>query len=156
MELAVFFFLSWLAISIFTVINKDLNIVKNTFIFLIILIVSINFSWVINDELKLITLKEKWVPYTAYLLNRSLLIPILVLLQVNLFIKTHSYIKKGIILVSSVIILLMISFISTRLNIIEFKEWNLWLEAIYLLCLNLVGLISYTLFNKIKGVQENK
>lgn len=156
MELAVFFFLSWLAISIFTVINKDLNIVKNTFIFLIILIVSINFSWVINDELKLITLKEKWVPYTAYLLNRSILIPVLVLLQVNLFIKTNSYIKKGIIMVSSVIILLMISFISTRLNMIEFKEWNLWLEAIYLLCLNLVGLISYTLFNKIKGVQENK
>ncbi|CDO04747.1 MFS transporter [Oceanobacillus picturae] len=156
MELAVFFFLSWLAISIFTVINKDLNIVKNTFIFLIILIVSINFSWVINDELKLITLKEKWVPYTAYLLNRSILIPVLVLLQVNLFIKTNSYIKKGIIMVSSIIILLMISFISTRLNMIEFKEWNLWLEAIYLLCLNLIGLISYTLFNKIKGVQENK
>ncbi|WP_042221004.1 hypothetical protein [Oceanobacillus manasiensis] len=156
MEIAVFFFLSWLAISLFTAINKDLSIVTNTFIFLIILIVSINFSWIINDELNLITLREEWTPYTAYLLNRSILIPILVLLQVNLFIKTHSYIKKGIILVSSIIILLMISFISTQLNIIEFKEWSLWLEAIYLICLNLIGLISYTLFNKIKGVQESK
>ncbi|WP_404456581.1 hypothetical protein [Oceanobacillus kapialis] len=96
-------------------------------------------------------MKEKWVPYTAYLLDRSILKPVLIMLQVNLFIKARSYIRKGIVLISSVLILLMISFMSVQLNIVEFKEWAFWLEAIYLLCLNLIGLISYTLFNKIRG-----
>jgi hypothetical protein len=148
MELVVFFFLSWLVISIFTVINKELDIVKSTFIFFIILVININFSWIINDELKLITIQEKWLPYTAYLFNRNIIIPIIVLLHLNLFIRNRSYTKKAIILLSSVLILLIISFISIRLNILEFKKWTFWFEAIYYLCLNLIALFSFILFNK--------
>ncbi len=148
MELAVFFFLSWLGISIFTVIKKELNIVQNTFIFLIILIISINFSWIINDELKLISVQEKWIPYTAYLFNRNIIIPILIVLHLNLFIKNRSLTMKAIILISSVLILLIISFISIRLNIAEFKKWTFWFEGIYYLCLNLIALFSITLFKK--------
>lgn len=148
MELAVFFFLSWLGISLFTVIHKELDIVENTFIFLVILIISIHFSWIINDEWRLITVQEKWLPYTVYLLNRSILIPILILLHLNLFIKNRSHAKKAIILISSVSILLIISFISTRLNIVEFNKWSFWLESIYYLCLNLIALFSFTLFHK--------
>jgi hypothetical protein len=98
--------------------------------------------------LKLITIQEKWLPYTAYLFNRNIIIPIIVLLHLNLFIRNRSYIKKAIILLSSVLILLIISFISIHLNISEFKKWTFWFEAIYFLCLNLIALFSFTLFNK--------
>lgn len=84
MGFVTFFFLTWLFVLIFAFIRKKLTIVENTLVFLIILIVSINFSWIIIDEMKLITLTKNGFDYTGYLLNRSIIIPILLLIQLNL------------------------------------------------------------------------
>lgn len=148
MELVVFFFLSWLVIGIYITLNKRIDIVANTFVFLVILVVSINFSWIIIDELKLISTQQNWLSYTAYILNRSIIIPMLILLHLNLLIKYKSFTKKAFIFISAVIFLLIISYISTRLNITEFYKWTFWFEGIYYVCLNLTALLSYTLFNR--------
>ncbi|MFD1739590.1 hypothetical protein ACFSCX_24205 [Bacillus salitolerans] len=157
MEFVVFFFLSWLVISVYTVTDKRINIIENTFIFLILLIVSINFSWIINDELKLMTVTQKWLPYTAYLLNRSIIIPLIILIHVNLYIKVETFTKKAMIFISSIFILVMISFISMKLNITEFKRWTFLYETAYYLFLNIVALLSYTFIHKIsKNVVKNQ
>ncbi|HYK73133.1 MAG TPA: hypothetical protein VEV44_08430, partial [Pseudoneobacillus sp.] len=84
MGFVVYFFVAWLVISIFTIIKKRLSIVENTLVFLIILILSINFSWIVNEELKLVTISKKGLDYTAFLLNRSIIIPIMIVIHVNL------------------------------------------------------------------------
>lgn len=149
MELVVFFFISWLVIALFGVMKKNVNLIESTFIFLIILILSINFSWIITDELKYITITQKGLPYSAFLLNRSIIIPFLILIQLNFIIITNKLSQKSIILIASVLLLDGISFLSTRLNVTEFKNWSLWYESIYFLILGLFSILSYKLFNKV-------
>lgn len=84
MGFVVFFFVAWLVVSIFSLIKKKLSIIENTFVFLIILILSINFSWIVIEEWKLISLSKKGFEYTGYLLNRSVILPMLILIQINL------------------------------------------------------------------------
>lgn len=149
MGFVVFFILTWLVVSIYTIIQKELTIVENTFVFLIVLVVSINFSWIIGDELKLITYTEKGLPYTGYLLNRSIIIPVLILIHLNFLMKRETYLMKSMILLSSVLLLVGISFLSTSLNITEFPKWNLGYEAIYYLCLNLIAIIACKVIERI-------
>lgn len=149
MEFVIFFFITWLAVFIYGLMQKELTVVESTFVFLIILVVSINFSWIVIEELKLIKLTEKGLPYTAFLLSRSIIIPILILIQLNFLVKSESYLIKSVTLFSSVLALVGISFISSSLNITEFTKWNLGYEAIYYLCLNLIGMIALKVMKSI-------
>ncbi len=149
MEIVIFFFITWLAVFMYGLMQKELTLVESTFVFLIVLIVSINFSWIVMEELKLIKLTEKGLPYTAFLLNRSIIIPILILIQLNFLVKTESYLMKSAILFSSVLALVGVSFISSSLNITEFTKWNLGFEAIYYLCLNLIAMIALKVMKSI-------
>lgn len=149
MEFVVFFFLTWLVISIQFVINKKIHLVESTFVFLIILIVSINFSWIIIDELFLIKVSKKMLPYLAYLLNRSIIIPILILIHLNLIIISKSPIMKYILWFSSVWIFIVISFLASNLDIIEFRKWTYWYEAIYYFCLNIIAFLAYKFIHNI-------
>lgn len=156
MEFVVFFFISWLVVSIYGVIRKKLDLVESTFIFLIILILSINFSWIVINELKLITVKEKWLPYSAFLLNRSIVIPFLILIHLNFVMRMEKSLHKFIFLISSVIILDGMSLLSTFFHVTEFKKWSFWYETLYFVSLVGCALLAYKLFNKTsRGVVKN-
>ncbi|MEY2191982.1 hypothetical protein AB7942_04485 [Neobacillus sp. BF23-41] len=94
MGLVVFFFLAWLVVSLFAVIKKKLTFAENSLIFLVILIVSINISWIVIEELKLIKRTQESLEYTAYLLNRSVITPFLILIQVNLHLRCKTMMMK--------------------------------------------------------------
>jgi hypothetical protein len=149
MGFVVFFFLTWLVVSLFAVIKKKLTFVENTLIFLIILIISINFSWIVMEELKLIKLTQVSLEYIAYLLNRSVIIPILVLIQVNLLQWSKTMMMKIAVIVSVVILITGISFLSNFYGITEFKHWHYWKDGIYFFILNFIGIISYKLFARV-------
>lgn len=156
MEFVIFFFISWLVISLYGVSTKILNIIESTFIFLFILIVSINFSWIVIDELNLITVTEKGLPYSAFLLNRSIIIPFIILIHLNFLVKSKKTFQKIILLFTSVIILVSFNVLSINLNVIEYNGWSLWYDSVYFLCLGLLSILAYQLFNKIsKGVVRN-
>lgn len=63
MGFVVFFFLTWLFVSIFAAMPKKLTFVENTLVYLVILIVSINFSWIVIEELKLMSLTKNGFNY---------------------------------------------------------------------------------------------
>ncbi|WP_456273692.1 hypothetical protein [Bacillus sp. AK031] len=149
MGFTVFFFLTWLVISIFAVVSSMKKIVENTFTYFITLTLSINFSWIIIDEMNLISLTEKGMPYTAYLLNRSIIIPLTVLIYVLFILKSDSWSKKIMISIISVITLVAISFASTSLDILTYKRWNLGFDALYYLLLIFASALSYKLISKI-------
>jgi hypothetical protein len=149
MGFTVFFFLSWLAISIFVVISSREYIVENTFTYLITLTISINFSWIIIDEMNLITLTQKGLPYTAYLLNRSIIIPTLILISLHFLLRSESFMRKLTVTLLAVLVLVVISFSSTALDILTFKKWNLGYEAIYYFALMMLAYFSYHLISRI-------
>lgn len=154
MGFVVFFFVVWLVVSIFSLIKKKLSIIENTFVFLIILILSINFSWIVIEEWKLISLSKKGFEYTGYLLNRSVILPMLILIQLNLLQFSKTTVMKITIFILSVIVLTFLSVLSNFLNITHFKNWHYGYDAIYYFILNLMAIFSYKLFARVsrKGV----
>ncbi|WP_163539238.1 hypothetical protein [Gracilibacillus sp. YIM 98692] len=149
MAIAVFFFASWLVCVAFAVMQKKLSLVENTFVYLIILIVSINFLWIIIEEFKLITLTKNGVDYTAYILNRSVIIPMLIIMQLNLIQKSNSVAKSAVIVIATVAIMLGLSVLSTQFNITTNIKWNFGYDVIYFLTLHLIGYYVFKTFRKI-------
>ncbi|QGQ44563.1 hypothetical protein [Metabacillus sediminilitoris] len=146
MGFVIFFFISWLIATILAVIQKKLSLAENTFVFLIILIFNINFSWIVVEELKLITYSKDGFDYTAFLLNRSVMIPLLLVILVNLFQFRKSTMNRIILILVTEAILLCFSILSTYFKITEYTSWNYLYDAIYYLFLQLIAVFSYKLF----------
>src|SRR4051812_32967080 len=104
MGFAFYFFISWLITVIFTVMKKRLTFVENSFVFLLMLIISINFSWIISAELKLVILSKEPLDYTAFMINRSIGIPFIIVVTINFMKSVNSIGKSLIIMVCSILI----------------------------------------------------
>jgi hypothetical protein len=148
MGFVVFFFLAWLVVSSFVVIRKRLSIVENTVIFLVILIVSINFSWLMMEEFEFIKPTEKGFSYTAFLLNRSVITPLIMVILLNLLPWGKSAISKGLLVVYAVIVMLCVSNLSTFFKITEFSNWNYGYEALYFFVLALIAIGTSRIFRR--------
>jgi hypothetical protein len=149
MGFVVFFLLAWLVVSLFAVIKKKLTFAENTLVFLVILIVSINFSWIVIEELKLIKISHESLKYTAYLLNRSIIMPILILIGVNLLQWSKTMIKKITVILSSVILMIGVVMLSNLYDIFEYQHWHYWYDGIYFFILNCIAIFSYKLFARV-------
>ena len=151
MGFTVFFFFSWLVISVFSVISSTKYIVENTFTYLITLTISINYSWIIIEEMKLISLTQKGLPYTAYLLNRSIIIPFLILISLHYLIRAETFTKKLAVMIAAVFLLVAMSFISQTLGILTYKGWNLGFDGLYYFILLMIAFFSYHTISRISG-----
>ncbi|WP_026568488.1 hypothetical protein [Bacillus sp. UNC41MFS5] len=149
MGFVVFFLLAWLTGSLVAVIKKKLTLAENTLVFLVVLIVSINFSWIVIEELRLIKLTKSTLEYTGFLLNRSVITPFLVLIQLNLLLWSKTMMMKITIIVAVVILLIGVSSLSNFYDIIDYKHWNYWYDGIYFFILNLIAIFSYKLYARV-------
>jgi hypothetical protein len=118
-------------------------------IFLLSLIIIINVSWISTEEMKMINLTKSSMNYTAYLLNRSILLPLLLVLQLNILLKSSTFTKKAFIIFAGVMVMLGISVLSTYFHIVNYIKWNLVYDVIYFLLLQLIAYYSYRLFKKV-------
>ncbi|OLS33687.1 hypothetical protein [Bacillus sp. MRMR6] len=148
MGFVVFFFLAWLVVSSFVVIRKRLSIVENTVIFLVILIVSINFSWIMMEEFEFIKPTKVGIDYTAFLLNRSVITPLIMVILLNLFPWGKSVISKGLLVVYAVIVMLCLSNLSIFLKITKFSNWNYGYEAVYYFLLAVIAVATSKIFRR--------
>lgn len=153
MGLSLFFFLVWLFCALFTVLPKKLSLVENTIIYLLVLIININFSWIIIEELELVRSSDNPIAYTAFLLNRSVLIPVVVMILLNLLQK--NVIKNGLLITGTVGIMLSLSIMSSYFKITDYLKWNYGWDILYYLFLNLCALLAYKAFKKITNEEVN-
>ncbi|MDR6125142.1 hypothetical protein QFZ87_004739 [Bacillus sp. SLBN-46] len=149
MGFVVFFLLAWLVIFLFAGMKKKLTFVENTLVFLIILIVSINYSWIVIEELKLIKLSHHYLNYTGYLLNRSVIIPMVTLIQLNLLCRCKTRWMKLTVMITAVIFMMGVSFLSNFYSITEFQRWHYWMDGIYYFILYLIAFLSFRFFAKV-------
>ncbi|WP_026702751.1 hypothetical protein [Salibacterium aidingense] len=75
MAFAVFFLASRLLNTLFIRMEKTLSLTENTFVFMIILVININWDWIVYEEMDRVNITEDGLNYTAFLLFRSIIIP---------------------------------------------------------------------------------
>ncbi|WP_406945226.1 hypothetical protein ACJA3J_21465 [Halobacillus sp. SY10] len=140
MAFTVFFVCAWLIISVFTIIPKRLTLIENTFIFLTTSVININWTWIINEELKYVKITEDPSNYAGFLIFRSIIIPTLLMVQLNLYNPSSSPVKKALILIASVLCLVLLTILSRVLDVSDYKDWNLGFDAIYYVSLHLFSI----------------
>ena len=136
--------------------RKSLSVVENTFVYLLVLIININATWIINEELKLVNVTEETAPYIGFLLERSLIIPILFVIAFNFFyrnITLRASMLTGFILL---IFTLLLRKFSNMLNIYHYKQWNLFYEALYILGLLLITFIIHKGFHNLMRKEKGE
>ncbi|UOR13357.1 hypothetical protein [Halobacillus amylolyticus] len=149
MGFAVFFFVAWLITALFFVTQKKLSITENTFVFMFILVISINWTWIIYEGLKYIKITEQPMNYTAFLFFRSLIIPMLLVMQLNMIHKTKTFARSVLIAMVSIGILLLLTGLSLYFDLTKYVKWNIGYDILYFSALHLIAYYSHQIFRKI-------
>lgn len=152
MAFTLFFFGSWLMLTLFTIIPKKLSITENTFVFLIILVISINWTWVIYEEFKFIVSTETPIDYTAFLTFRSIIIPIVLITQLNISAQARS---RTLTIVLSTAFLLLFTYLSLHFEVVKYVNWNMAYDALYYLALHGIAYSTLKIFQNIQTNEVN-
>lgn len=155
MAFTVFFVTAWLLISIFTIIPKRLTVIENSFLFLLTSVISIHWTWIVNEELKYVQITKDPVDYAGFLIFRSVIIPTLIITQLNLYSFPSSVIKKAIVLSTSVLCLLLLTILSKSLGVSTYEDWNLAFDVIYYIALHALSIVTWKLFRNLTGSGVN-
>ncbi|UGB28743.1 hypothetical protein [Metabacillus sp. B2-18] len=139
MAFAFYFFVSWLITFIFVIMPKKLSFMQNSFVFLLILMISINWSWIIYEELKFIKLSTEVMDYTAFIINRSIVIPLTIVITMNLLKISKSFRRSIVVLVLSTSFLSLLALGGMYFNVTKYMNWNFAFDIIYFLLLNIFG-----------------
>jgi hypothetical protein len=149
MALSVFILLTFLICSLFVAIKKELTIVENTFIYLLILVISINVSWIISHELKFIKVTKDPVNNSAFLFYRSIILPMIIVVYVNLIQRVNTLTRSLLITLAFLIIMLLLSWLAVYFDIFTYKKWNFGYDLLYFALLQLISFYAFKLFRKI-------
>ncbi|MRX73456.1 hypothetical protein GJU40_15030 [Bacillus lacus] len=156
MGFEVFFFASWLAVSYFLLMKKRLSFQENAFVLMLCLIVNIQYTWIVFEEFERIQSSQDPFQYIAFLMNRSVIFPLVITILMNAAFSMKSLNKRILILALSVAVLTALSALSLLFEIISFSHWNLLYDAIYFTLLNIAvyfGLRGFHSLEK-KGVRS--
>ncbi|MGG4470196.1 hypothetical protein ABER68_19325 [Paenibacillus alvei] len=140
MAFAIYFFIGWLTIICFFVQKKKYSIVENTVLILSVLIINLNWTWLVYEEFELITYSREPWDFVAYLIKRSIVIPVIVLICLNFGRKQSSLVKKLMHILVSSLVILGITIISHLLKVTTVKHWSIFYDLVYYLLLHLVVL----------------
>jgi hypothetical protein len=149
MAIAIFFLISWLTCCFFAVIKKPLSIIENTFIFMLILVININYSWIIIEEFKRITLTTNGLDYTAYLLHRSIITPMLATILVNLVWRKKDIAMTIMYFGSILAFSFGLSLLSEYFRITRYTKWDFRFDILYFFVLYLITYYALKLFKRV-------
>ncbi|SFK11334.1 hypothetical protein SAMN04487936_107159 [Halobacillus dabanensis] len=155
MAFTLFFFGSWLVLTLFTIIPKKLAFTENTFVFLILLVISINWTWIIYEEFKFIESTETPMDYAAFLMFRSIIIPIVIITQLNISALARSRTLSLWTIVLSTACLLLFTFFSLHFGMIKYVNWNIAYDALYYLALHGIAYVTLKIFQTIQMNEVN-
>ncbi|MCS0671759.1 hypothetical protein [Cytobacillus firmus] len=149
-------FLAWLVLMLFTSMNKKLTFIENTFVYLVALVININFTWIVYEELNMAKISQQILDNSAFLIHRSITLPLTVAITLNLFRTAPSFGSKVFKTILSVLFLVLAVVIARYFDIVDYRKWNIGYEIIYLFLLHLVvqSLLKYFGQLKTRGVNE--
>ncbi|MFS0880188.1 hypothetical protein [Metabacillus niabensis] len=153
MGFATIFLVSWLITVIFFVMKKEFSFLENSFVILFVLIININWSWMIYEEWKLLEISAKPLNHTAFIITRSLTIPLIIATAMNYIRPANSFGKSLLIMLVSTFILVLLSILSRYFHITKPIKWNLLYDILYFFSLQL---ITYFFLNYFKQHKQTE
>jgi hypothetical protein len=149
-------FLAWLVLVLFTSMNKKLTFIENTFVYLSAMVIHINYTWIVYEELNVAHISQQILNNSAFLIHRSITLPITLAITLNLIRTGDSLGSKFIKVAVSVAFLVSAVMIARYTGIVDYKKWNIGYEIIYLFLLHLVVQFLLKYFGQLKtrGVNE--
>ncbi|PAE23833.1 MULTISPECIES: hypothetical protein [Bacillaceae] len=149
-------FLAWLVLLLFTSMNKKLTFIENTFVYLSAMVIHINYTWIVYEELNMADISQQILDNSGFLIHRSITLPITLAITLNLVRTAPSLGSKLIKVAVSVAFLVSAVMIARYFGIVDYKKWNIGYEIIYLFLLHLVVQFLLNYFGQLKtrGVNE--
>ncbi|MBT2759236.1 hypothetical protein J7E71_25525 [Mesobacillus foraminis] len=156
MAFPVLFFIGMVCITTFNAMNRQLTKMENSALILSVFILNVNWSWIIYDELQYITYSTFPLNYAAYVIHRSLIIPLLVVIGINSIPRNASIAKKLIGVLLSSIILLLVMVLLRQFEVVTYEKWNAVYSYLYYVFLHGFGyLVLYGYHSWVlKGVKS--
>ncbi|WP_123043008.1 hypothetical protein [Cohnella candidum] len=156
MGFTILFLVAWLLVVIALTMNKKLTLAENTFVFLLILVLNINWSWIAFEEMNLVGISQQPLQNTAFLINRSITIPVVILIAMNLMRRARSIGSQLLTAVLSVVLLEAITATARYYGIVKFIRWNYGYDVVYYLVLLAIAYLLLSAFDRAgeRGVQR--
>ncbi|WP_429311372.1 hypothetical protein [Paenibacillus mucilaginosus] len=119
--------------------KKQLTLAENTVVLLLIMVISINWSWIIFEELKLVVISQEPVNYTAFLIHRSITVPLIVVIAINLVKRTSTIYRALLTIGLSVLLQFVFVLIGRFFGISRSVHWNLTYDLVYFAVLQVIA-----------------
>ncbi|WFA17209.1 hypothetical protein ERY13_07805 [Paenibacillus mucilaginosus] len=127
--------------------RKQLTFVENTVLLLLIMIISIHWSWIIFEELKHVEISKEPINYTTFLIHRSITIPVMVVIAINL-VKRAATITKALLTAGlSVLLHVVLVLVGRFVGITHAVHWNLIYDVVYFALLHVIAYVFLKYFH---------
>lgn len=139
MGFIVMFVAAWIAVFVFYSMEERLSILENTFVFLVVLTLGINLSWIVAEELKWIELTKDGLLYSGFIAFRSVVIPMVFVIAMNAMLRAGRASTAIVSAAAAVGALVALNGAAVHYDIFRYERWNLGYDAIsHLLMLAIV------------------
>jgi hypothetical protein len=140
MEMGFVFFAvaSCIAVLTFYSMSKSLPFLENTVILLVVLALNINVSWIIGEELHYIQMNRDPLLYTAFLLNRSVLLPLIYVIWLNILYSSGSDRSRWMATLGCTGLVLGLNGMAEYFQIYIYAKWNVFNDLLVVLFLQAV------------------
>ncbi|WP_248929589.1 hypothetical protein [Paenibacillus hamazuiensis] len=153
MGFVLFFALTWATVFVLYSMRKGLTAVESIFIFLLVMILSINFSWIVIEELYYVQTSGDPLKYAAFMLERSVLIPIVFTIMFN-YIYDKKSTEHTLLAVALGMGEVLGSFAIARyFQILYYVRWNLIYDAVVFLAMLFITFYAHKLLRKSMNVE---
>ncbi|MBT2711233.1 hypothetical protein [Bacillus sp. ISL-47] len=123
---------------------------ENTFVYLVTLVININYTWIVYEELNMAKISEQALNNSAFLLHRSITLPLVVVITLNLYRTANGFGSKFVKTFLSVLFLVISIYIARYFEVVEYKKWKMIYEVIYLFLLHFVAYYSLKYFESLQ------
>lgn len=146
--------LLWVVVGIFVFLPKTLTVKQNTFIFLFISIVMINFNLVMNFSFNFLKDTSDPVLFVTLLIYRDIIVPFIFLIFMNLYKSGKGRVGKVFVFTTFLLGLFYINQVGEVFQLYEYKRWNRLLDFGFLLGLLLLSIGVSNLFQALCKKEE--
>lgn len=140
MALSIFITITILLLHSFFFLKKELSFLQNSILFFILAIATKNYSTIMTMGLKRLKTPDEHTLFGVFLLHREIITPLIVMLFVNIFISKACWWKRILLLLSALVLMQGLDYLSIFFEVIKFLKWNHLYAAVINLAYLLIGL----------------
>lgn len=148
MVFVVMFVVSWVLAFVLYSMKKSLSLVENVYVYLVLFSMGLVISWIVAEELKLIELTQEALPYTGYLLYRTIALPLVLVIMMNVIFKMRKAVTSVLSACIAIVMILSLDGLMLYNKAFMYKQWNLFYDALVIIALQVVGYCVLLLYRK--------